>query len=248
MSTIKILIVEDELIIAEDIRMELENLGYEVIGITTNYDEALDMFNLHHPDVLLIDILIAGEKDGIDLARTIRKQEDVPLIFLTSHADKRTVERAKQVKPDAYLVKPFERADLFAAIEIAFFNYVNKKPAEGGDEIIEEKNNFILKDSIFIKKDYLLIKVRFDEIRWLKAEGNYIELYCPGKKYLVRSSMREFLTKLPSAIFVQTHKSYAVNLNHIDSIDHSTIYIGKEEIPIGRTFLDQMKRILNIEL
>jgi len=248
MSTIRILIVEDELIIAEDIRMELEGLGYEVIGITTNYDEALDVFNRHHPDVMLIDILITGEKDGIDLARAIRKQEDIPLIFLTSHADKGTVERAKQVKPDAYLVKPFERADLFTAIEIAFFNYVNKKPVERYDEIVEEKNNFILKDSIFIKKDYLLIKVRFEEIRWLKAEGNYIELHCPDKKHLVRSSMREFLTKLPPNIFVQTHKSYAVNLNHIDSIDHSTVYIGKEEIPIGRTFLDQLKRVLNIEL
>jgi DNA-binding LytR/AlgR family response regulator len=248
MSTIKILIVEDELIIAEDIRMELEGLGYEVVGIAASYDEALDIFLSKHPDVMLVDILIAGEKDGIELALTIRKQEDVPLIFLTSHADKGTVERAKQAKPDAYLVKPFERADLFTAIEIAFFNYVNKKPRDTSDESIEEKNNFILKDSIFIKKDYLLIKVRFDEIRWFKAEGNYIELYCPGKKYLVRSSMREFLAKLPPAIFVQTHKSYAVNLDHIDSIDHSTVYIGKEEIPIGRTFLDQLKRILNIEL
>jgi two-component system response regulator LytT len=248
MSTIKIIIVEDELIIAEDIRLELENLGYEVTGIATTYDEALDLYSRQQPDIILIDILIAGEKDGIDLARTIRKKEDIPLIFLTSHADKGTVERAKQVKPDAYLVKPFQRADLFAAIEIAFFNYVNKRPVETGDEIIEEKNNFILKDSIFIKKDYLLIKVRFDDIRWFKAEGNYIELYCPDKKHLVRSSMREFLARLPSSLFVQTHKSYAVNLNHIDSIDHSTVYIGKEEIPIGRTFLDQIKRTLNIEL
>ncbi|KPK86545.1 MAG: hypothetical protein AMS27_04820 [Bacteroides sp. SM23_62_1] len=248
MSTIKILIVEDELIIAEDISLELENLGYEVIGIATNYDEATVLFKNHHPDVILVDILISGEKDGIDLARTIRKKEDVPIIFLTSHADKGTVERAKQVNPDAYLVKPFERADLFAAIEIAFFNYVNKKPAEKSDMIVEEKNNFVLKDSIFIKKDYLLIKVRFDEIKWLKAEGNYIELYCPDKKHLVRSSMREFLAKLPAALFVQTHKSYAVNLSHIDSIDHSTVYIGKEEIPIGRTFVDHLKRILNIEL
>jgi len=105
MSTIRILIVEDELIIAEDIKIELESLGYEVIGIAATYDEAIELFNNYHPDVMLVDILIAGGKDGIDLARTIRKKEDLPLIFLTSYADKGTVERAKQVKPLTMLTK-----------------------------------------------------------------------------------------------------------------------------------------------
>ena len=247
MSKTRILIVEDELIIAEDIRSELEGLGYEVAGIATSYDIALEMLEEHQPDIMLIDIIISGDKDGIELAGAIREREDLPLIFLTSHSDAATVERAKKVKPDAYIVKPFERADLYTAIEIAFSNY-SEKEAGKKDEPKDEKNNFILKDSIFIKKDYILIKVKFDEIKWLKSEGNYVELHCDVKKHLVRSSLREFLDKLPSSTFIQTHKSFAVNINHIDSINHANIHIGKDEIPIGRTFLDPIKKLLNLDL
>jgi two-component system response regulator LytT len=247
MSKIKILIVEDELIIAEDIRSELGDLGYEVAAIATSYEEALDMLRDHQPDVMLIDIVLSGDKDGIELAGAIREIAELPLIFLTSHSDAGTVERAKQVRPDAYIVKPFEKADLYTAIEIAFSNYADKiHPAEKEPE--NEKSNYILKDSIFIKKDYILIKVRFNEIKWLKSEGNYIELHCPDKQHLVRSSLRDFLDKLPSFTFIQTHKSFAINVNHIDSINHANINIGKDVIPIGRTFLDPIKKLLKLDL
>jgi len=247
MTKTKILIVEDELIIAEDIRSELEYLGYEVADIATSYNEALEMLSEHQPDVILVDIVISGDKDGIELAGTIREKEDLPLIFLTSHSDAATVERAKEVKPDAYIVKPFEKADLFTAIEIAFSNYSDKTTGKK-EEPEDEKNNFILKDSIFIKKDYILIKVKFEEIKWLRSEGNYVELHCAEKQHLVRSSLKEFLDKLPSSTFIQTHKSFAINVHHIDSINHANIHIGKDEIPIGRTFLDPIKKLLNLEL
>jgi len=248
MTKIKILIVEDELIIAEDIRSELEELGYDVVALATHYEEALELLQFHNPDVVLIDIILAGDKDGIDLAKTIRDTADTPLIFLTSHSDQATVERAKQVNPDAYILKPFEKSDLYTAIEIAFFNYVSKQSVEPDLDKEEEKNNFILKDSIFIKKDYLLIKVKFDEIKWIKSEGNYIELHCDEKNHLIRSSIREFLKKLPSNKFLQTHKSFAINVDHIDSINHHAIYIGKEEVPIGRTYLESLKKFLNLDL
>lgn len=247
MSTTRILIVEDELIIAEDIRSELENLGYEVAGIATSYDEALEMLSEYQPDVMLVDILISGDKDGIELAGRVREIAELPVIFLTSHSDSGTVERAKEVRPDAYIVKPFEKADLYTAIEIAFSNYTSKA-AEKTKEPEEEQNNYILKDSIFIKKDYILIKVKFDEIRWLKSEGNYVELHCDEKKHLVRSSLKDFLDKLPSSTFIQTHKSFAINVDQIESINHVTIFIGKDEIPIGRTFLDPIKKLLKLDL
>ncbi|MCK4699964.1 MAG: response regulator, partial [Bacteroidales bacterium] len=178
MSKVKILVVEDELIIAEDIRMMLENLGYKVIGTAPGYSEAIELMNKNLPDVVLIDILLAGEKDGITLAEIIREEYNLPFIFITSHSDTATVERAKSVHPDGYLVKPFEKKDLYTSIEIAFSNFISKEETE-----VEDENSFFLKDSIFIRKDYLLIKIRFDELKWVKSDGNYLELYCKDEKH-----------------------------------------------------------------
>jgi len=243
MSKVKILVVEDELIIAEDIRMMLENLGYEVIGTAPGYSEAIGLMNKDLPDVVLIDILLAGEKDGITFAETIREKYNLPFIFITSHSDNATVERAKLVHPDGYLVKPFEKKDLFTSIEIAFSNFISKKETE-----VEKEDSFFLKDSIFIRKDYLLVKIRFDDLKWVKSDGNYLELYCINEKHLVRSSMKKFSQRLPANRFLQVHKSYLVNLEHIKSIDHRNVRIDDELIPIGRAFLDDIKKILDIPL
>ena len=243
MSKVKILVVEDELIIAEDIRMMLENLGYEVIGTAPGYSEAIELMNRNLPDGVLIDILLAGEKDGIALAETIRANYNLPFIFITSHSDTATVERAKSVHPDGYLMKPFEKKDLYTSIEIAFSNFLSREEKE-----VENENSFFLKDSIFIRKDYLLIKIRFDDLKWVKSDGNYLELYCTDEKHLVRSSMKNFVQKLPANRFLQVHKSYLVNLEHIKSIDHRNVRIDDELIPIGRAFLDEIKKNLNIPL
>ena len=243
MSKVKILVVEDELIIAEDIRMMLEDLGYTVIGTVPDYSEAVELIDKNLPDVVLIDILLAGEKDGITLAETIREEYNLPFIFITSHSDNATVERAKSVRPDGYLVKPFEKKDLYTSIEIAFSNFISKEEKE-----VEHENSFFLKDSIFIRKDYLLIKIRFNELKWVKSDGNYLELYCKDEKHLVRSSMKNFVQRLPVNRFLQVHKSYLVNLEYIKSIDHRNVRIDEEMIPIGRAFLDDIKKILDIPL
>ncbi len=243
MSKVKILVVEDELIIAEDIRMMLEDLGYEVIGTVPDYSEAIELIDKNLPDVVLIDILLAGEKDGITLAETIREKFNLPFIFITSHSDTATVERAKSVHPDGYLVKPFEKRDLYTSIEIAFSNFISKEETE-----FEKEDSFFLKDSIFIRKDYLLVKIRFNDLKWVKSDGNYLDLYCTDEKHLVRSSMKNFVQRLPANRFLQVHKSYLVNLEHIKSIDHRNVRIDDELIPIGRAFIDDIKKILDIPL
>ena len=243
MSKVKILVVEDELIIAEDIRMMLEDLGYEVIGTVPDYSEAIELLDKNLPDVVLIDILLAGEKDGITLAETIREEYNLPFIFITSHSDTATVERAKSVHPDGYLVKPFEKKDLYTSIEIAFSNFISKEETE-----VEKEDSFFLKDSIFIRKDYLLVKIRFNDLKWVKSDGNYLDLYCTDEKHLVRSSMKNFVQRLPANRFLQVHKSYLVNLEHIRSIDHRNVRIDDELIPIGRAFIDDIKKILDIPL
>lgn len=246
MANIRILIVEDEFIIAEDLKLQLKKLGYEVTGIANSYDKALDLIRAEEPDLMLVDIKIKGEKDGIELAATVKKTYDFPLIFLTSHADSKTVERAKEVHPNGYLIKPFEREDLYTSIEIAFANYVQKKAGEEESKNLEEEHSAVLNDSIFVKKDHLLIKVRFDELEWIKAERNYLELHCFGKNHLIRSTLQDFLDKLPINQFFQIHRSYAINLKHITAIEYGMVRLGEHEIPLGRSYIEPLKEKLKI--
>src|SRR5919198_3115548 len=123
MSILKIGVVEDELIIARTILGTLQELGYECCGPAINYTEAMEMLEQNKPDLLLLDIQLSGKKDGIDVAQKLNELYQVPFIFLTSNSDGETIDRAKKVNPHAYIVKPFTKEELFAAIEIAFSNF-----------------------------------------------------------------------------------------------------------------------------
>lgn len=244
---IRILVVEDELIIAEDIRIKLTSLGYNVIGLAMTADEAEKFISEDRPDLVMLDIMLKGERDGIDLGRIIRDQYKIPFIFLTSYSDRETVGRARSVLPDGYLLKPFTDKDLFAAIEIAIFRKTSQ-PSEA-EKNQEVSLNNVFRDCIFIRKDFLLVKIKFSELLWIKSDGNYLELFCNGgKKHLIRSTLKDFLNRLPPSVFLQVHKSYAVNISHIEAIEYSNIIIGNNTIPVGRLYIETIRKILNIDI
>ena len=117
----KVLIVEDEGLIANDLAIQLRSSGYEVSAIAASGEEALAVIEKSQPDLVLMDIRLKGKLDGIDAALQIRSEYALPVIFLTSHADADTVARAKYAEPFGYLVKPFRQVTLCSAIEIALF-------------------------------------------------------------------------------------------------------------------------------
>ena len=119
MSGEKILIVEDDDIIARIEDWRLKNLGYTVCGRATNGAEAMELVVNKKPDVVLMDINIKGDIDGIETARMIKKGFNIPVIYVTSHSDGATLVRAKETKPDGFILKPFEDNDLRIAIEFA---------------------------------------------------------------------------------------------------------------------------------
>lgn len=128
MTNIKVLIVEDETLVAEDIAANLRNINFEVAGIAYSSEKALDMLALRHPDAVLLDINIRGTKDGIELAEIINDKYKIPFIYLTSYSDKTTIERAKVTMPYGYIVKPFDERDLLTSLEMAVYRHaqVNK--------------------------------------------------------------------------------------------------------------------------
>jgi len=115
----RVLIIEDEALIAEELRGRLSRLGFRVIGAVDSADEGVAIATKERPDVVLMDIRLRGEKDGVQAAREIRQQVDLSIVYLSAHSDQRTVERAKQTDHDGFLLKPFHRSDLQATLEIA---------------------------------------------------------------------------------------------------------------------------------
>ncbi|WP_240927921.1 response regulator, partial [Cellulophaga sp. Z1A5H] len=190
---IKILIVEDNVIIADDMQSMLEEIGYEIVDNVIVYEQAIEVLKTKQVDLVLIDIILASDKTGIDLGKHIREKYNIPFIFVTSNSDRATVENAKTVKPNGYLVKPFEQQDLYTSIEIALssFNY-NEKGSENNNAPVEEVpddklvSNSVLKDSIFVKKQHLYYRIQFGDIQFIKADNVYLEVNTVDKKFLVR--------------------------------------------------------------
>jgi putative nucleotidyltransferase with HDIG domain len=144
----KILIVEDERIIAEDIKRCLINFDFEVLEIVSNGEDAIVSTALLKPDLILMDINIDGSIDGIQTANRILKSHDLPIVYLTANADEGTVERAKETTPYGYLVKPFEEAELYATLQVASYKYESEKALKRSEDrfrtLIEENTDGIV--------------------------------------------------------------------------------------------------------
>jgi CheY-like chemotaxis protein len=118
-----ILVVEDEAIVAKNVCLELTGLGYSVCGIATCGEDALELAAQKQPDLILMDIVLKGELDGVETTRQIHEQMDIPVVYLTAHADEHMLKQAKETGASAYLLKPYEERELHTTIQIALHNH-----------------------------------------------------------------------------------------------------------------------------
>jgi CheY-like chemotaxis protein len=117
----RILIVEDEKIIAFDLQRRLSSFGYNVVDLCTQGQEALEAATAHRPDLVLMDIMLEGSMDGIEASTQIQNRLGIPSVFLTAYSDENTLERAKNAKPLGYILKPFKERDLYSTLDIALY-------------------------------------------------------------------------------------------------------------------------------
>lgn len=243
MSKIKVMVVEDEMVVSMMITDILEELGYLVPEPLTNYEDAVECLINEKPDLALLDIELNGKKTGIDLAQYINNEIHIPFIFLTSKADPRTLEKAKKLNPPAYLMKPFGRDDLYTSIELALYNFKPTDPKHNKEEF----QNTIIKDAFFVKGTNLFHKVKFSEILFAKSDHIYVEIYTlKGKTHLIRSNMNDFIEKLPPNFF-RVHRSYIANLDYLDSVNHLYVIIEGNQIPIGKNYRQQLMQLIDIK-
>lgn len=231
MST-EILIVEDEPIIADDLAMTLEKMNYSVVDIFDNAEDTLRFLKKNKPDLLLLDINIEGDKDGIELGTAVGKEFKLPFIFLTSYYDKSTVERASKANPLGYLVKPFNEKDLQVNIELAI------RKSQSAVEPVSE--NF------FVRQNNELISLNQGDIVYAEAYDNYAYIHTVDKKFLVSHTLKSIEQKLDPDRFSRIHKSYLIQFSKITSISEGYLYLGAVQLPIGKVYKQALFNNLSI--
>lgn len=241
MEKVKILVVEDEVITAHAIISMVEKMGYECVGTAIRAAKALEMAKALKPDLALLDITLKGEETGIWLAGELKKELDIPYIFLTSLGDKKSIEEATATMPYGYLLKPLEAQNLYAAIETALARFSHEN---NGKNQVEEAPALAIKDALFIKDEYQYVKITLSDIDYIKADGNYIEIHSKGNKKVLKETLKNMETKLPSEDFFQAHRSYLINVHRIESISGNSVKVGATEIPIVKQKRDELLNLL----
>ncbi|MFD2202663.1 LytR/AlgR family response regulator transcription factor [Shivajiella indica] len=234
----RILIVEDDMIIAANISLQLSNLGYEVTGIETRGEDAVNHARENHPDIILMDIQLKGKIDGVEAAKSIQKTWDIPLVYLTANSDEASFQRAKETHPYAFISKPFNKLNLERTIALVEEKIKEKKtPDEEQDLLIEG-----LEDRIFIRSNGKLIKIMLEDILYIEAERNYCHIHTANQDYLVVNTLNLVCEKLTNKDFIRIHRSFVVNLRKLDAVADSYLEINNKVIPIGKLYKDDLMK------
>ena len=223
MSTYRIAIIEDEMVIAATIAQVLKELHYDVVGKAGSYSEAVALIERTNPDLLLLDIRINGSRDGIEVANYVNEHFNCAIIFLTANSDRATIDRVKETEPLAYLVKPFQKEDLHTAIEIAMMNHQRNQAMQKEEHIIFQSG----KQTFKLKQLDILFIQNFD---------NYVQLFLQdGQRKLLRATLKDSFSMLPAPHFVYVNRSTIVNVHHITQINTEQISIGAHTFDLSAT-------------
>lgn len=229
-----ILIVEDEIELALNIKEIIESFGYQVSGIHPEGQSVLTFLKTSKVDLILMDIQIKGEMDGIDLCYTIKELYDIPIIFLTAYSDQTYLDRISNVIYDGYLLKPFKIESLKTAIYLALKAKPYAVPYKDLDKL-----------TLKIRDKGYVVPIPLSDIIYLKADGLYTKIYTPIKSYVVRDILKDLQAKLPENLFMRPHKSYVVNINKIISFNSKELVVKDAIIPIRRGFYKILNDIKN---
>jgi len=228
MKSIKVLIVEDELLISETIKLFLEERGHSVVGMAISFEKAVKYINEGNPDLVLLDIRLYGEKSGIDVAEYIRTEvPHIPYVILSSQYDPNIIEKAMHAGASGYLTKPISKETLWSTIELAAMKAVG-----GEDEYID------------LNISYGTQRVKKSDIIYIKSDHVYIEVVCENAKYISRSTLSEISKKIDSSNFIQCHRSYIINIDKMRKFNSSKVWIADNEIPISTKYKERVRELL----
>jgi len=249
---VQILIVEDEIIIAEDLQTKLVRMGYSVPVLASSGEEAINKAKENNPDLILMDIVIHGNMDGIETVEKIHSMLDIPVVYLTAYADENTMERAKITEPFGYLLKPFKERELLITIEMALYKAKVEKKLKENQKRFREKEQWLTAAIGSIGDGVIVTDTK-----------GFIKIMNPLAEALTGWKFEEVSGKNLSTIFnITSGKNKTPANDPVEKVIHEgsfyglcdkTILISKDkmEIPIdiiGTPILDDKNEIIGVVL
>ncbi|WP_196888028.1 LytR/AlgR family response regulator transcription factor [Aureivirga sp. CE67] len=238
MAEINVLIIEDSEEQAQKLKTVLKKNKYNVIGIANNLQHALKLFYELSVDIVVIDVYLGENPDGITFAETISivPNSIKPFVFLTSSKDRSIFERAKLTKPFSFLLKPFNELEVLYALEMALEKFYEQQNVFQS----ENENTIISNEFLFIKKKNVLHKVSLKSIIYIEVENRYCNIITEQESFLIQISLGKMKELLDDKKFFQTHRKFIVNNDAIQKIclqdnlillknNHKVILSGKHK-------------------
>ncbi len=215
MKPLNIYIVEDEPLIVATIETALRKHKYNAIGDADNFMKALTDIEKLKPDLTLIDIQLSGDKDGVDLAMALEKQ-NLPYLYLSSQTDPHTIARVKDTNPLGYIVKPFTENGLRTNIELAWHNH------------LDVQSHFLN-----VRHEGRMHRINEKNILYLKAYDNYCYVVTTNTSYLVPHTLKHISEQLHGKEFIKCHRSYVVNIKYVKSVAKHELFLVNTSIPLS---------------
>jgi two-component system, LytTR family, response regulator LytT len=230
MERLKVLIVDDEVLIAEDLKDILKSFGIKNVSLAHDKASALLSLTVFEPDLVLLDIRMENDFDGLEIGEYINNNIQIPFIYITANSDVNTIQQIVNTKPAGYITKPFKKAELLININLAIEKQQNKT------------RHLIIKDGA----NNTLIPM--NDISMIEGDGNYIVICCEEKKHLSRQSLDSITRDLDNAHFFKVHRSYIINLNKVTSFTKKTVFINDISIPISRSVLSDFELVMKTRI
>lgn len=225
---IKILVVDDDVLITETLKDHLNKLGYEQIKMVHNKEDAFAIIPFWKPHIALLDIRMEQKYDGLEIGDRFRNEFNIPFMYVTAHADMETTNRILNTKPDGYITKPIRINELMVNLSMVVERFKGEKGVI----------------NLAVKNGYETEYISLDELIYLKADGNYVELCLQSRKVVIRNSLENIISELNNDQILRIHRSYAVNKTKIKKLSSTEVITEKLSLPISRSFAQEVKNKL----
>jgi len=228
---VRIMIVEDDMVIGANLSLQLTQLGYEVTAILSRGEEAVAHALTNTPDIILMDINLKGKLNGIDTVLAIQGKMDIPILYLTANSDEATFSKAKETRPMAFITKPFNKLNLQRTISLVIERL---RESKSGRTIVP--NEKVMSDRIFVRHNRKLERLLLDDILYVEADRNYCTIKTGATAYVLSSTLKTMEEKLPPSVFARVHRSYLVNITKLDVVAEGHLEIGRKVIPLSKSY------------
>lgn len=239
-----ILLIEDDALIAQNLKNILLFYNYIIDGPYDSAEAYLNTQPKQVVDLMICDINLAGELNGLQLAEILKKELNIPIIFITAFVDEAIRNQAKVLGAAAFLNKPFNERNLLNSIDLALSSFAKNHQFQAIEQ--EPSITHRMADKIYVKKHDRYVKVSLSEIDFIEASGHYTIIYTHNDQIMAGCNISTFLQQCSYTSLIKVHRSFAVNINNIPDFDDTFIYFKQKSIPISKSHKDIFKKRLSL--